>query len=386
MHPGAIIRHTITRFNDKESYTMNKSTAKMMIYLLGGILLSCSERAQTNPETSTRSLADTVGFARYAWQMDSVMARIHSLNRADLMRTQQPPGTVWKTAICPHDDYTYAGWLYQVVLRNITAKTVVIFGVAHRARSFDLENLLVFDGYKSWHGPYGPVTVSALGEEIIDRLPEDMFVVHNPMQTVEHSVEALIPFLQHQNRDIEIVSILVPHMEFDRMKSIGRRLARVLSEIMAENNLRWGEDIALLVSSDAVHYGDEEWGGKDYAPYGADSTGNARAVAHEWEIIDTCFTGELTEEKAARFFSYTVDPEDFREYEWTWCGRYSIPLGLLTSLYLQALEHGSALIGVPGAHSTSLLNAHVPVDDLRMGRTAVATPHHWVGYPAIGFK
>jgi hypothetical protein len=59
----------------------------------------------------------------------------------------------------------------------------------------------------------------------------------------------------------------------------------------------------LLISSDAVHYGDEEWGGNNYAPYGTDSTGNAQAVAHELEIIRTCFTGALTQEKIERFFS-----------------------------------------------------------------------------------
>ena len=34
----------------------------------------------------------------------------------------------------------------------------------------------------------------------------------NDMQTVEHSVEAIVPFLQAYNRDVEIVSILVPYM------------------------------------------------------------------------------------------------------------------------------------------------------------------------------
>jgi MEMO1 family protein len=365
---------------------MMKSVLSLLILLFGGIISSRPAKAEANADISMRLPVDTVGFAHLGGQMDSVMKRIYSLNRDDLQRVEQAPGTIWKAAICPHDDYAYAGWLYPAVLRNIAAKTIIIFGVAHQARSLNLENQLVFDRFKSWHGPYGPVKASPLREEIISRMPEDMVIVHDRMQTVEHSVEALIPFLQYQNRDIEIVSILVPAMDFERMKSIGQSLANVLFSIMAEKNLYWGEDIALLITSDAVHYGDEEWSGKNYAPYGTDSTGYAQALSHESEIIKTCFEGELTLEKVARFFSYTVNPDDFRTYKWTWCGRYSIPLGLLTALDLQSLSENSALTGVPVAYATSISGPHLKVDDLGMGQTAVATPHHWVGYAAIGFK
>jgi MEMO1 family protein len=341
---------------------------------------------QSDPEMLTRGLADTVGFAHLDWQMDSVMARIQALSHHDLIRTRQAAGTVWKTAICPHDDYTYTGWLYPAVLGNIKAHTVIIFGVAHKASQFNLENKLIFDSFRSWQGPYGTVKVSPLREEIISQLPRGMAVVHDSMETVEHSVEALIPFLQYQDRNVEIISILVPYMDLSRMQEISERLAGALFTIMKQKNLQWGEDIALLITSDAVHYGDEDWGGKNYAPFGTDSTGNAQAMSHEREIIRTCFEGNLTEEKAARFFAYTVEPGNFKEYKWTWCGRYSIPLGLLTSLYLQSLQSGDTLEGVPVAYATSISQPHIKVDDLGMGRTAIATSRHWVGYPAIGFK
>jgi AmmeMemoRadiSam system protein B len=358
----------------------------LAILVFGGVLLSSSLQGQSNPEILTRGLADTVGFAHLDWQMDSVMARIQVLNQDDLIRTQQKAGTVWRTVICPHDDYTYAGWLYPAVLRNIKASTVIIFGVAHKASLFNMENQLVFDSFKSWHGPYGAVKVSSLRDEIISQLPGDMAVINDSMETVEHSVEALIPFLQYQDRNIEIISILVPYMDFKRMQIISHCLARALFTIMSKKNLNWGEDIALLVSSDAVHYGDEDWGEKNYALYGTDSTGNSRAVSYEREIIRTCFEGELTEGRIARFFAYTVDPDNFKEYKWTWCGRYSIPFGLLTSLYLQSMQISSPLTGIPVASATSLNQTHLKVDDLRMGQTAIATSRHWVGYPAIGFK
>lgn len=356
------------------------------ILFFGGVLFSSLMQGQSNPGILTRGVADTVGFAHLDWQMDSVMARIQVLNHDDLIHSQQPDGTVWKTAICPHDDYTYAGWLYPAVLRNIKASTVIIFGVAHKASLLNIENQLVFDSYRSWHGPYGAVNVSSLRDEIISELPGDMAAVNDSMETLEHSVEALIPFLQYQDRNVEIISILVPAMEFNRMQSISQHLARALLTMMKENNLNWGEDVALLISSDAVHYGDEEWGGKNYAPYGTDSAGNLRAVSYEREIIRTSLEGEVTEEGIARFFDYTVNPDNFREYKWTWCGRYSIPFGLLTSFYLQSLQNGNPLTGIPVAYATSISQPQLKVVDLRMGQTAIATPRHWVGYPAVGFK
>jgi hypothetical protein len=78
-----------------------------LIILVLGMVCSCNSlKNQSHAEMLTRGLADTVGFAHLDWQMDAVMDRIRGLNQEDLVRTQQPAGTVWRTAICPHDDYT----------------------------------------------------------------------------------------------------------------------------------------------------------------------------------------------------------------------------------------------------------------------------------------
>lgn len=134
--------------------------------------MSCSQATKT--ETSGRKIrqvADTVGFAHLNWQMDSVSSRISSEFGAQLIAAGQEPETSWRVAICPHDDYTYASWLYPAVLKNITTKTLVIFGVAHKARNFGLENQIVFDSYDAWQGPFGEVPVSALRNQIIQQLP-----------------------------------------------------------------------------------------------------------------------------------------------------------------------------------------------------------------------
>lgn len=359
--------------------------------LLSGLLIlmvftNCTKSPKNVSPHRVRQVVDTIGFAHLNWQIDSISSRISTRFEQELDAAGMKTQSSWRVAICPHDDYTYASWLYPAVLKNLQAKTLIIFGVAHKARNFKLENRIVFDSFDAWQGPFGEVNVSPLREQIIEELPEELFVVHDSMQIIEHSVESMIPFLQKQNPATEIVSILVPCMSATRMDSIAQQLASAIKSVTTAKNLVWGKDFAILITTDAVHYGDEEWGGKNYAPYGCDSAGYQKAVAHEHEIIHNCFTGDLNKEKANRFYNYTVQTSDYHEYKWTWCGRYSVPLGLKTAWQLQQLNHSKTLSGHPLAYETSISQPHLPVDDLNMGRTAIATPHHWVGYASVGFE
>src|SRR5512141_1701287 len=174
-----------------------------------------------------RQPVDTVGFASHAYQMDSVMNRITRLNRLPegmkININPSPPETQ-KAAICPHDDYIYAGWLYPLVLNNIHAQTIILIGVAHKAKKFKVEDKLVFDSFDEWKEPYGNVGVSGLREDIIKNLPVSSYLVHDSLQSAEHSVEAIIPFLQYKNRNIEIISILIPYMSFETMDLLSAQL------------------------------------------------------------------------------------------------------------------------------------------------------------------
>jgi hypothetical protein len=44
------------------------------------------------------------------------------------------------------------------------------------------------------------------------------------------------------------------------------------------------------------------------------------------------------------------------------------------------------LKGIPLGYSTSIDKEPLKVKDLGMGITAPASIHHWVGYPAIGYR
>jgi len=217
-------------------------------------------------------------------------------------------------------------------------------------------------------------------------MPKEFYQVNDSLQELEHSVESMLPFVQHYNRDVEIISILVPFMDSERMSKISKSLSSAIANSMRTHNLEWSKDIALLITTDAVHYGDEDWGGKNMAPFGVDSIGYAKAIAHEHGIIDSCLVGDVNGYKIKLFINNTVQPNNYKEYKWTWCGRYSVPLGLMTALDLQKKIGGEPLIGTFIGYSTSIDHKPLPVDDLRMGKTAIATIRHWVGYASVGYK
>lgn len=339
---------------------------------------SCRSRETTkNPDLNVRQLVDTVGFAQYSWQMDTIMAR---LNRSGWKRTEGAP---WKVAVCPHDDYTYVGKLYPEVLQNIKAPNLILIGVAHKAASFGIEDSLVFDKFMFWKGPWKHVPVSPARDELLKLLRGKYATISDTLHKVEHSLESLIPFLQYFNRDISIIPILVPAMNPGRMQDCGKALADAIRIVADKNSWKWGRDFAIVVTTDAVHYGNEDWGGKDMAYFGCDSAGNMKALEHEKEIIRNCLSGSVTLENIGLFSTYTLNPDNYREYKWTWCGRYSVPVTLITCYYLNDSQPLSGeLIG----YSTSISQEHIPVSDIRIGTTAIATNCHWVGYAGIGFR
>ena len=324
-----------------------------------------------------RPLKDTVGFAQYSWQMDSLMSRIKRLG------WEAHPGLPWKFAICPHDDYTYVGKLYPELLQNIKAPNLILIGVAHKAAQLHIEDSLVFDSYKCWKGPWKNISVSPAREEIFSLLAGKFAIVNDSLQKIEHSVEAMIPFLQYFNRNISIIPILVPTMSPERMEACGKALADAIRAVAKGHKWEWGTDYAIIVTTDAVHYGNEDWGGVDRAYFGCDENGNIKARDHEAEIIDSCFTGELKPEKIKLFNNFTLKSENYRDYKWTWCGRYSVPVASYASYYL---NESKPLSGELVGYSTSITSAHIPVDDIVMGRTAIATNCHWVGYASIGYR
>ena len=336
-----------------------------------------------------RKVVDTTGFAQFDWQLEKILERINKGQKKLLKKASFGKGisknTNWKVVISPHDDYSYVSYLYPAILKNIRAKTIFLFGVAHKAKQLGLEDKIIFDTNKKWHGIYKPVKISGIREELIRDLPEEIRTVNEKMHSMEHSLEALIPFLQYYDREIEIIPILVPYMNYKKISEISRQLAKLIGGIVKENKWEWGKDFAFAISSDSVHYGDEGWGGKNFARFGTDKNGYKKALNYEMEIINNCLTGEVTPEKIKLFTKYTVQGKNHREYKWTWCGRYSIPLGLMTSYYLKNILKEN-LEGIFVGYGTSISHPQIKVEDYLLQQMPEVTLKFRVGYTAVGYK
>ena len=329
------------------------------------------------PEKKIRHVHDTIGFTKYEWQLDAIYKR---LGIQDSKNTMQ-----WKAAISPHDDYKYAGRLYHESLKGINANTIILIGVAHRARNFDLQDKIIFGDFTHWESPYGDLKVSDLNAQIIERLPKSSYLVHNDMQELEHSLEAIVPFLHRKNEELEIIPILVPYINYATIDSVSTDLALVVSNILKEKNLAYGKDVAVVISNDAVHYGNEEWSA-DLAPFGVDDKGTQKARALDMEIIEKCLVNEISNTKVKTFTEYTVQATDYKEYKWVWCGRYSVPFGLSFANKLNQELHNTSLTGTFLDYESSIDHDLIKVEDLGMGTTAIATQKHWVAYASIQYE
>ncbi len=358
----------------------------MRLFLSFGLLLffvfSCKKNINTShslQDTHIRHIEDTIGFAQYSWQLDSIIARMDPLDKV-------PTAATYKAVICPHDDYGYAGGLYFKTLSGVKAKTIVLIGVAHRAKNFDLQDNIIFGSYDSWQAPSGLIKVSPLRDLLVSKLNDETYIVHDSMMQLEHSLEAITPFLQRQNPEIEILSMLVPYNSLSDMQRFSANIAEELAIIMEEKNLKFGEDLAIVISNDAIHYGSEGWGGGNLAPFGIDSLGTSKAKQKDLDIINTTLKGELTIDKIALFNHITIMDDDYKAYKWTWCGRYATPFGLLLATKLSHLSNGANLEGIFIDWQSSIHHTPIKVDDLNMGHTAKADSTHWVAYVGMGYK
>jgi AmmeMemoRadiSam system protein B len=344
------------------------------------------------PSTPTkRGQFDVVGFASRADQMESVLRQTRELAAPRNRELETAHGwtadTAFAAAVCPHDDYYYAARLYGLVLPRVKAKRLVLFGVFHKARLFDCRDRLVFDNFQFWHGPAGWVPVSPLRQELLARLPAGDVVVDNTMHTVEHSLEAFVPYLQADRPDVEIVPILVPYMGWETMDRLATDFSTALAVVMKENGWELGRDVAVVCSTDAVHYGDSQWGGTNYCPFGSDAAGYLKAVAQDRSLIDNFLAGPVKEDKLKDFLYLCVDQKDVTRYTITWCGRFSVPFGLLAADRTARALGRPGLTGVALDYGTSVSEASLDLTGLGlMGVTAPNNLHHWVGYAALGYE
>lgn len=338
------------------------------------ILFSALAVSQT-----VRPIRDNIGFCWKASEMNKLMSYLKDHNRKENFSSKN-----LVAAISPHDDYLYAGNVYYPLYQLIKTKEVVIFGVTHgtvRKAMNDPQNVLIFDDYNEWHGPYSNVKISPLREYIKNKLNKNYFITSDKAQDIEHSIEALVPFLQFYNRDIKITPIMVTAMPYERMENVTSRLAEIISEYVKENHLRLGKDIFFLISTDANHYGKDF----DNAPYGEDESAHTKATNRDKEIAGTIFNGELNENKIEELAQDLWPEMKANTVCPLWCGRYPVPFGLMTAEKVVKEVYSKKLTGKVFAYSDSWTEGVIPVWHTNLGLTAPFSLKHWVGYVSAGF-
>jgi AmmeMemoRadiSam system protein B len=285
--------------------------------------------------------------------------------------------------ISPHDDYLYAGKVYYPLYKLITAKEVVIFGVTHgtvRKEINDPKNVLILDEFEKWMGPYNNVEISPLREIIKKQLNSQDFIISNKAHSLEHSIEGLIPFLQHYNRDVKITPIMVTAMPFEKMDSLSNELSGIISDYAKVNNLKLGKDIFFLFSNDANHYGEDF----DNHPYGLDEEAHDVAVANDKRITEQIFDGTITKNRIQKLSDELWPEAGISQACPLWCGRYSVVFGLLTVNRIVD-KNGKKLTGKVFKYSDTWTGGVLPVEGTMMGITAPYSLKHWVGFLSAGF-
>ena len=347
---------------------------KMFSVLFFAIVFATTLNAQT-----ARPVRDSVGFCWNAEEMNRFVEFLDGENSGENFSSDN-----LVAAISPHDDYLYAGRVYYPLYKLIDAKEVVIFGVTHgtvRRAMNDPKNVLILENYASWQGPFGKVKISKLREKIKYRLTERYFTVSNKAHALEHSIEALLPFLQYYNRDLRITPIMVTAMNFERMEKISAELSQIILNYMKENHLTAGKDIFFLISNDANHYGEDF----DNSAFGLDSAAHAAATANDKRIIDEFLATKITEDDLKNLSNEIWEPPEKKGYTPLWCGRYPIIFGLLTTSKIIRNIYGTNLAGTLFNYSDTKTEGVLPFENSKMGLTAPVSYKHWVGFFSAGF-
>ena len=325
-----------------------------------------------------RGQRDGIGYALRAEQMAKVWELSDNPPEPEVLSPSPAPGVA--AVIAPHDDFMFAGRIYRRAIPLLTARTVVLIGVFHGYRRFAEHDRVVFDAYRSWTAPDGPVPVSPLREALLARLPPEDWVQSDVAHDAEHSLEAIVAWLRHVDSNLEIVPIIVPAARFERLEQIAGHLGRALADEMKARGWTLGRDVAIAISTDGIHYGPDF----KQTLFGAGGvTAYQKATAKDKGLLTGPLRGALSVPRIRTLYSTFVDPDHPDDYRWTWCGRFSVPFGLLT---LEELTRGSGgVIGHPLAYGTSISAPELPLRDAGMGTTAPSNLYHFVGYPAAAF-
>jgi AmmeMemoRadiSam system protein B len=346
---------------------------KIFMMLLASGLMVATLAAQ-----DARPVRDDVG---YCWNPASMQKLVEYLESQE---KENFSGAGLVAAISPHDDYLYAGRVDYPLFRILRAKEVVIFGVTHgavRKEISGLDSVLILDEFKSWPGLRKPIAVSGLREYLKERLDKSVFITSNKAHELEHSIEAMLPFLQYFNPEVKITPIMIAPMPFGRMDEVSTKLAGVIADYMREKSLAAGKDIFFLISADGNHYG------KDFNNSAFGEGERAWDAARELDrrLIRSYLTGVLDGGKIEGL-TRELWGRTYLDYRNTyWCGKYSVPFGLLAAEKIVGRTAHRKISGTLFRYSDTYSEGVLPLKKTGLGTTAPFSLRHWVSFCSIGY-
>ena len=354
--------------------------AQAMPYPEGERAPTLEETREAMDITSTdrlRGQRDGVGYAARAEQMQKTWDLSAEGPAPERLGPSPAPGVIG--ALSPHDDYLYAGRVYRTVLPLVTAKTVIVIGVFHQYRKYRVRDRIVFDPYPAWRAPDGLVGVSGLRDELLAAMPEKDAFQDAAAHDAEHSIEAEVYWLRHANPSVEIVPILAPAATFERLEEIAKHLGDALAASMKKRQWTLGKDVAIVISADAVHYGPDF----KQVPFGDGGIeAYTKAVARDKALLTGPIAGPVSVDKIRTLYGTFVDPAAPDTYRVSWCGRFSIPFGMLVLRQTAKATGLGVPVGKPLAYATSVGAPELHLREVGLGETAPANLYHFVGYPA----
>jgi MEMO1 family protein len=145
--------------------------------------------------------------------------------------------------VVPHAGYEYSGKTAGAVYSTIEPgfETIVLIGPNHNAQG----NVSVSS--EEWQTPLGIIKPDL---DFIKELSKDYTIIEdNASQSMEHSLEVQIPFIQSLFKGVMIVSITINPYNFDI------QTCRDVGEVIARAAKKLKRKILIVASSDFTHYG-----------------------------------------------------------------------------------------------------------------------------------
>ncbi|WP_372368268.1 AmmeMemoRadiSam system protein B [Candidatus Uabimicrobium sp. HlEnr_7] len=148
--------------------------------------------------------------------------------------------------IAPHAGWSFSGYTAYLVFEALKKsrpqiQTFIVFGAVHVAGVYAPCTW----GKGVWNTPLGDIHVD---DEIIEEIvANDLVEIKPQLHLREHSIEVLVPFIQHFFPQAKLVPIMMPVTE--SASAFGDKIAQMVSGNDGRNS------VATICSTDLTHYG-----------------------------------------------------------------------------------------------------------------------------------